>query len=103
MYTIYCLPLICFDSVFIRHYFRNDKTDLYVVTSNDIFSEHTILSMLHEAYGLLNAGTLGTPLIQAAQNGPSFYVDYAGKLNILANVYERNGAISFAVKDFMRE
>jgi apolipoprotein N-acyltransferase len=100
-YTV--APLICFDSVFIRNYFRDKKPDLYVVTSNDIFSEHTILSLLHEAYGVLNARTLGIPLIQATQNGPSFYVDYAGKLNMLANLYERSEVITFTVKDTAQE
>jgi apolipoprotein N-acyltransferase len=95
-YTV--APLICYDSVFIRNYFRDKKADLYVVTSNDIFSEHTILSLLHEAYGLLNSRTLGIPLIQATQNGPSFYVDYEGKLNILADTNERREMITFTVK-----
>jgi apolipoprotein N-acyltransferase len=94
--------LVCFDSVFIRNYFRDKKVDLYVVTSNDIFSEHTVLSILHEAYGLLNARTLGIPLIQATQNGPSFYVDYEGKLIILANANERIEAIRFTVKKMQR-
>jgi apolipoprotein N-acyltransferase len=95
-YTV--APLICYDSIFIRNYFRDKKAGLYVVTSNDIFSEHTILSLLHEAYGLLNSRTLGIPLIQATQNGPSFYVDYGGKLNQLANTNERREVITFTVK-----
>ncbi|MDR1248292.1 MAG: hypothetical protein LBK63_03220 [Treponema sp.] len=95
-YTV--APLICYDSMFIRNYFRDKKADLYVVASNDIFSEHTILSLLHEAYGLLNSRTLGIPLIQATQNGPSFYVDYEGKLNELANTNERREVITVTVK-----
>jgi apolipoprotein N-acyltransferase len=95
-YTI--APLICYDSVFIRNYFRAKKADLYVVTSNDVFSEHTILSMLHEAYSALNSRTLGIPLIQATQNGPSFYVDYKGKLILLAKANERRDVMTFTVK-----
>ncbi|MDR2634124.1 MAG: hypothetical protein LBC51_10985 [Treponema sp.] len=71
-------PVICYESLFIRNYFRDQKPELYIVISNDIFAEQTVLSRLHQAYGVINARTLGIPLLQAMQNGPSFYVDSLG-------------------------
>jgi apolipoprotein N-acyltransferase len=54
-------PVICYESLFIRNYFRDARPELYIVISNDIFSDKTILSYLHIAYGVINARTLGTP------------------------------------------
>jgi apolipoprotein N-acyltransferase len=65
-------PVICYESLFIRSYFRDRKPELYIVISNDIFAERTVLSRLHQAYGVINARTLGIPLLQTMQNGPSF-------------------------------
>jgi apolipoprotein N-acyltransferase len=59
-------PIICFDSIFMRSYIREKRPDLYIVTSNDIFAERTILSRLHQAYGVINARTMGIPLLQVS-------------------------------------
>jgi apolipoprotein N-acyltransferase len=82
-------PIICYESIFLCDYFRNNEPDLYIVISNDIFGEKTILSRLHQAYGVINARTLGKPLLQAMQNGPSFYVDTRGNLINLTRPYEQ--------------
>jgi apolipoprotein N-acyltransferase len=82
-------PIICYESLFIRDYFRDRKPELYIVISNDIFAEKTILSTLHQAYGVINARTLGIPLLQVMQNGPSFYVDTQGYLTNLTMPYEK--------------
>jgi apolipoprotein N-acyltransferase len=82
-------PVICYESLFIRNYFRDRKPELYIVISNDIFAENTVLSRLHQAYGVINARTLGIPLLQAMQNGPSFYVDSQGGLTTLTKPYEQ--------------
>ncbi|MHB9291355.1 putative Apolipoprotein N-acyltransferase [Hollandina sp. SP2] len=82
-------PVICYESLFIRSYFRDRKPELYIVISNDIFAEGTVLSRLHQAYGVINARTLGIPLLQAMQNGPSFYVDSQGSLMNLTMPYEQ--------------
>jgi apolipoprotein N-acyltransferase len=82
-------PVICYESLFIRNYFRETKPKLYIVISNDIFSDKTILGNLHIAYGVINARTLGTPLLQAMQNGPSVYVDSRGRLRNLTKPYEQ--------------
>jgi apolipoprotein N-acyltransferase len=82
-------PVICFESLFIRNYFRDKKPELYIVISNDIFAEKTVLSSLHQAYGVINARTMRTPLLQAMQNGPSFYVDSQGELTNLTMPYEQ--------------
>jgi apolipoprotein N-acyltransferase len=89
-------PVICYESLFIRNYFRDKKPELYIVISNDIFSDKTILSYLHIAYGIINARTLGTPLLQAMQNGPSVYLDSQGRLTYLTKPYEQ--AIGLQVK-----
>jgi apolipoprotein N-acyltransferase len=90
-------PLICFDSVFIRNYIRDEKPELYIVSSNDIFAENTVLSMLHEAYSIINARTLGRPLIQVMQNGPSFSISPNGGVTLLADQYEENSENVFSV------
>jgi apolipoprotein N-acyltransferase len=95
-YTI--APIICFDSVFIRNYFRDRKPDLCIVTSNDTFAETTILSRLHQAYGVINARSMGLPLLQVMQNGPSFYVDSRGRLKNLAGPYEQAIGIPVEIK-----
>jgi apolipoprotein N-acyltransferase len=82
-------PVICYESLFIRNYFRDKKPELYIVISNDIFAEKTILSRLHQAYGVINARALRTPLLQAMQNGPSSYVDSQCTLTNLTNPYEK--------------
>jgi apolipoprotein N-acyltransferase len=82
-------PVICYESLFIRSYFRDRKPELYIVMSNDIFAEGTVLSRLHQAYGVINARTLGIPLLQVTQNGPSFYVDTQGELINLTMPYEK--------------
>jgi apolipoprotein N-acyltransferase len=82
-------PVICYESLFIRDYFRDQKPELYIVISNDIFAEKTVLARLHQAYGVINARTLRTPLLQVMQNGPSFYVDSQGVLTNLTLPYER--------------
>jgi apolipoprotein N-acyltransferase len=82
-------PVICYESLFIRNYFRDQKPELYMVISNDIFAEQTVLSRLHQAYGVINARTLGIPLLQAMQNGPSCYVDSQGTLMNLTMPYEQ--------------
>jgi apolipoprotein N-acyltransferase len=89
-------PVICYESLFIRNYFRDKRPGLYIVISNDIFSDKTILSYLHIAYGVINARTLGTPLLQAMQNGPSVYLDSQGRLTFLTKPYEQ--AIGLQVK-----
>jgi apolipoprotein N-acyltransferase len=82
-------PVICYESLFLRSYFRDKRPELYIVLSNDVFSDKTILSYLHLAYGALNARALGTPLLQAMQNGPSVYLDSRGRLTFLTKPYER--------------
>jgi apolipoprotein N-acyltransferase len=82
-------PIICYESLFIRNYFRDRRPELYIVISNDIFSDKTILSYLHIAYGVINARTLGMPLLQAMQNGPSVYLDSQGRLTFLTSPYEQ--------------
>jgi apolipoprotein N-acyltransferase len=82
-------PVICYESLFIRSYFRDYKPELYIVISNDIFAEGTVVSRMHQAYGVINARTLGIPLLQVMQNGPSFYVDSHGELTNLTMPYEQ--------------
>jgi apolipoprotein N-acyltransferase len=82
-------PVICYESLFFRNYFRDKRPELYIVISNDIFSDKTILSYLHIAYGVINARTLGTPLLQVMQNGPSVYLDSRGRLRFLTKPYEQ--------------
>jgi apolipoprotein N-acyltransferase len=82
-------PVICYESLFIRDYLRERKPELYIVISNDVFAEGTVLARLHQAYAVINARTLGTPLLQAMQNGPSFYVDSQGVLTDLTMPHER--------------
>jgi apolipoprotein N-acyltransferase len=82
-------PVICYESLFIRNYFRDRKPELYIVISNDIFAEKTVVSRQHQAYGVINARTLGIPLLQVMQNGPSFYVDSQGELANLTMPYEK--------------
>jgi apolipoprotein N-acyltransferase len=89
-------PVICYESLFILNCFRDVRPELYIVISNDIFSDKTVLSYLHIAYGVINARTLGTPLLQAMQNGPSVYLDSQGKLTFLTTPYEQ--AIGLQVK-----
>jgi apolipoprotein N-acyltransferase len=93
-YTV--APLICFDSVFIRNYFRDKIPDIYIVTSNDVFAEGTVLSQLHQAYSIINARTMGISLLQIVQNGPSFYINSKGILINLTRPYEK--AVSVSVK-----
>lgn len=95
-YTI--APLICFDTVFLLNYLRKEIPDLYVAVSNDVFAEGTILSRLHQAYGIINARTMGIPFIQVTQNGPSFYVNSKGTLYSLAEPYEKAIDITFTVE-----
>jgi apolipoprotein N-acyltransferase len=40
-------PVICYESLYIRDYFRDHKPELYIVISNDIFAEKAFLSRLH--------------------------------------------------------
>jgi apolipoprotein N-acyltransferase len=82
-------PVICFESLIIRNYFREEKPELYIVISNDVFAEKTILSKLHQAYGVINARTLGVPLLHVMQNGPSSYVDTKGRLTNLTMPYKK--------------
>jgi apolipoprotein N-acyltransferase len=82
-------PVICYESLFLRNYFRDKKPKLYIVISNDIFSDKAILSYLHIAYGVINARTLGTPLLQVMQNGPSVYLNSRGQLRFLTKPYEQ--------------
>lgn len=82
-------PVICYESLFIRNYFRDQKPELYIVISNDIFAEGAVLSRMHQAYGVINARFLGIPLLQVMQNGPSFYVDSKGELTNLTMPYEK--------------
>jgi apolipoprotein N-acyltransferase len=89
VYNSTVAPMICFDSVYIRNYFRDKTPDIYIVASNDVFAEKTILSRLHQGYSVINARTMGIPLIQVIQNGPSFYVDSQGELITLAKPYEK--------------
>jgi apolipoprotein N-acyltransferase len=90
-------PLICFDSVFISNYFRKSRPDLYIVTSNDVFSEGTVLSSYHQAYSVINTRNMGIPLIQSVQNGPSFYVDGRGLLKNVTFPYQKEHAVKIAV------
>jgi apolipoprotein N-acyltransferase len=89
-------PIICYESLFIRSYLRDKRPELYIVISNDIFSENTVLSYLHIAYGVINARTMGTPLLQAMQNGPSVYLNSRGRLTFLTKPYEQ--AVGLRVK-----
>jgi apolipoprotein N-acyltransferase len=82
-------PMICFDVVFIRNYFRVKIPDVYIVTSNDIFAERTVLAQLHQSYAVINSRTMGIPLLQVMQNGPSFYVNSKGALTNLTKPYEK--------------
>jgi apolipoprotein N-acyltransferase len=82
-------PVICYESIFLLDYFRDLRPELYIVISNDIFAEKTILSRLHQAYSVINARVMGTPLLQVMQNGPSFYVDSLGRLTNLTEPYEQ--------------
>jgi apolipoprotein N-acyltransferase len=91
-------PLICFDSVFICNYFREDIPDIYIVTSNDVFAEKTVLSQMHQAYSVINSRTVGIPLLQLTQNGPSFFVDSGGKLTTLTKPYERAVGLTVTLK-----
>jgi apolipoprotein N-acyltransferase len=91
-------PVICYESLFIRNYFRDKRPELYIVISNDIFAEKTILSRLHQAYGVINARTLRTPLLQAMQNGPSSYVDSQCTLTNLTKPYEKVIGIPVIIK-----
>lgn len=95
-YTI--APVICYESLFFRSYFRNTKPDLYIVLSNDTFADKTILSHLHIAYGVINARALGTPLLQAMQNGPSVYLDSQGRLTFLTKPYEQVIGLQVKIK-----
>jgi apolipoprotein N-acyltransferase len=61
---------------------------VYIVTSNDVFAEGTIVSKLHQAYSVINARTMGIALLHITQNGPSCYVDSKGKLTTLTHPYE---------------
>jgi apolipoprotein N-acyltransferase len=88
-------PLVCYDTVFLLNYYREKTPDLYIALSNDVFAEGTILTRLHQAYGVINARTMGIPFIQATQNGPSFYVDSKGTLHNLTKPYEKAIGISF--------
>jgi apolipoprotein N-acyltransferase len=91
-------PVICYESLFIRSYFRDKRPELYIVISNDIFSDKTILSYLHIAYGVINARTVGTPLLQAMQNGPSVYLDSQGRLSFLTKPYEQAIGLQVEIK-----
>jgi apolipoprotein N-acyltransferase len=82
-------PMICFDVVFLKNFFRERGVDIYIVTSNDVFAEHTVLSIMHKAYAVFNARTTGAPLLQAVQNGPSFYVNSTGELKNITKPYEK--------------
>jgi apolipoprotein N-acyltransferase len=90
-------PLICFDAVFIRNYFRDKPPDVFIVTSNDVFAEKTILSRLHQAYAVINSRTMGIPLLQVIQNGPSFFVNSKGELHTIAGPYERAVGLSIVL------
>ncbi|MDR1031364.1 MAG: hypothetical protein LBL76_10900 [Treponema sp.] len=91
-------PVICYESLFIRNYFRDSKPELYLVISNDIFADKTVLSNLHIAYGVINARTLGTPLLQVMQNGPSVYLDSQGRLTYLTRPYEQAIGLKVEIK-----
>jgi apolipoprotein N-acyltransferase len=91
-------PVICYESVFIRDYLRDNKPELYIVIGNDIFSDKIVLSILHIAYGVINARTLGTPLLQVMQNGPSIYLDSQGKLVFLTKPYEKKIGLRVKIK-----
>jgi apolipoprotein N-acyltransferase len=91
-------PVICYESLFIRNYFRDKRPELYIVISNDIFAEKTILSRLHQAYGVINSRTLRTPLLQAMQNGPSSYVDSQCVLTNLTKPYEKVIGLPVTIK-----
>jgi apolipoprotein N-acyltransferase len=91
-------PVICYESLFIRSYFRDKRPELYIVISNDIFADKTVLSTLHIAYGVINARTLGTPLLQAMQNGPSVYLDSQGRLHFLTKPYEQAVGLQVEIK-----
>jgi apolipoprotein N-acyltransferase len=95
-YTI--APLICFDTLFLSNYIRKKMPNLYIAISNDVFAEGTILSKLHQAYGIINARNIGLPFIQITQNGPSFYVNSNGTLYKLADPYEKAIGITFNVE-----
>lgn len=86
-YTI--APLICFDGVFLGNYGGKHRPDVYMVTSNDVFAEGTVLSRLHQGYAVFNARMMGVPLVQVTQNGSSFYVDAQGRLTNLTRPYEQ--------------
>jgi apolipoprotein N-acyltransferase len=91
-------PVICYESLFIRNYFRDQKPELYIVLSNDTFAEKTILYRLHQAYGVINARTLRTPLLQIVQNGPSFYVDSQGELTNYTMPYQKVIGLSIKIR-----
>jgi apolipoprotein N-acyltransferase len=91
-------PLICYESVFFRNYFREKRPEIYIVLSNDVFAERTILSKLHQAYSVINARTIGIPLLQVIQNGPSFYVDSQGRLSNLTRPYEQAIGLSVEIR-----
>jgi apolipoprotein N-acyltransferase len=95
-YTI--APLICYDGVFVKNYFRDRRPDVYVVTSNDVFAEGTVLSRLLQAYSVINARTMGVSLLQVTQNGPSCYVDSRGKLRSLTEPYEQAIGLKVSLK-----
>ena len=90
-------PLICFDSVFLHNYIRDKRPDVYMVTSNDVFAEGTVVSRFHQAYSVINARMMGIPLIQLTQNGPSFYVDSKGKLINLTSPHEKTIGLSINI------
>jgi apolipoprotein N-acyltransferase len=71
---------------------------MHIVTSNDVFAEKTILSKLHQAYSVINSRTVGIPLLQVIQNGPSFFVDSRGKLTELVKPYERAIGLTITLK-----
>jgi apolipoprotein N-acyltransferase len=81
-------PMICFDSVYFINYIRSYLPNYYIVLSNDVFAEGTILSKFHQAYAVINSRTIGIPLLQIIQNGPSFYINSKGKLFNLTKPYE---------------
>jgi apolipoprotein N-acyltransferase len=95
-YTV--APLICFDTVFFLNYFRIKQPALYIAISNDVFAEGTVLSRLHQSYGVMNARTIGLPFIQVTQNGPSFYVNSKGTLYSLAEPYEKTIDVTFTIR-----
>ena len=91
-------PVICYESLFIRNYLRDSKPELYIVISNDIFADRTVVSNLHIAYGVINARTLGTSLLQVMQNGPSVYLDSQGRLTYLTRSYEQAIGLPVEIK-----